>query len=106
MLIELTVDADRSGEVGPRIVDNTLRIFAENGYPEDMLHRAGFPAVMTEMLIQARYSLTHILPITLLVLTLAVTMLFRTALPVVLSMGVSGLAPCSASVQRPQSTLT
>ena len=92
VLIELTVDADRSGEVGPRIVDNTLRIFAENGYPEDRLHRAGFPAVMTEMLIQARYSLTHILPITLLVLTLAVTMLFRTALPVVLSMGVSGLS--------------
>ena len=41
VLIELTADADRSGEVGPRIVDNTLRIFAENGYPEDTLHRAG-----------------------------------------------------------------
>ena len=92
ILVELKVDPDRSGEVGPRIVGDTLKTFAENGYPEDTIHRAGFPAVMTEMLVQARYSLSHILPITLLVLTLAVTVLFRTALPVILSMGVSGLS--------------
>jgi len=47
---------------------------------------------MTEMLIQARYALSHILPIAVVLLALIVTLLFRTALPVVLSMGVSGLS--------------
>ena len=92
VLIELTVDPKRSGEVGPRIVRHAFQAFSENGYPADRIHRAGFPAVMTEMMVQARYSLSHILPLTLMVLTLAVTVLFRTALPVVLSMGVSGLS--------------
>ena len=92
ILIELTVDPNRSGEVGPRIVRHAFEAFADGGYSAEHIHRAGFPAVMTEMMVQARYSLSHILPMTLLVLTLAVTVLFRTALPVMLSMGVSGLS--------------
>jgi len=92
MMIELTVDPTRSGEVGPRIVEDTLSAFSRHGYSIDHTHRAGFPALMTEMLVQARYALSHILPISVAVLALMVSLLFRTALPVILSMGVSGLS--------------
>ena len=92
VMIELTVDPTRSGEVGPRIVEDTLDAFAQHGYTIDRTHRAGFPAVMTEMLVQARYALSHILPISIVLLATIVSLLFRTALPVVLSMGVSGLS--------------
>lgn len=92
VIIELTVDPKRSGEVGPQLVEHALNAFETHGYAKDRIHRAGFPAVMTEMLVQARYALSHILPISVTILAFIVLLLFRTALPVALSMGVSGLS--------------
>ena len=59
---------------------------------------------MTEMLIQARHSLTHILPITLLVLTLAVTM--PSDGPARGPVDVSGLSALFSVVRRQRSILT
>ncbi|MEC9389622.1 MAG: efflux RND transporter permease subunit [Myxococcota bacterium] len=92
VLVELTVDPNRSGEDGPRIVNHALDAFAEHGYPPSSVHRAGFPAILTELIVQTHYAFKTILPVVMLVLTLVVTLLFRTALPVVLSMGVSTLS--------------
>ena len=92
VLVQLTVDPKRSGEVGPGIVSHALAAFEANGYSSAQVHRAGFPAVLAEMVRQAHYGLTHILPMSVVVLTLCVTLLFRSALPVALSMGVSGLS--------------
>ena len=92
VLIELTVDPKRSGEQGPRIVNGALKAFEDNGYPSTAIHRAGFPAVLTELVVQTQYAFKTILPIVMVVLTLVVTLLFRTSLPVVLSMGVSSLS--------------
>jgi predicted RND superfamily exporter protein len=92
VLIELTVDPNRSGEVGPAIVNETIEAFERHGYPPEKIHRAGFPAIISEMLVQTRYSLQTLLPLVMVVLTLTVTLLFRSALPVFLSMGVSTMS--------------
>ncbi|MBC8454975.1 MAG: MMPL family transporter [Deltaproteobacteria bacterium] len=92
VLIELTVDPNRTGEVGPFIVNKTIEAFARHGYPLEKIHRAGFPAIISEMLVQTRYSLETLLPLVMVVLTLTVTLLFRSALPVFLAMGVSSLS--------------
>ena len=92
VLIELTVDPSRSGEIGPNIVNGALSAFAEHGYPIDKVHRTGFPVQLTEMIVQTHHAFYTILPLVALVLTGVVTLLFRTALPVILSMGVSTLS--------------
>ncbi len=92
VLVELTVKPSRSGEEGPRIVNHALKAFADNGYPASAVHRAGFPAILTELIVQTQFAFKAILPIVMVVLTLIVTLLFRTSLPVVLSIGVSSLS--------------
>jgi len=92
VLIELRVDPKRSGEVISEVVHMTLDAFAANGYPDDKVHRAGFAVVLDEMLYQSLHALQTLFPFVVMVMLSTVIVLFRTPLPVVLSMGVSLLS--------------
>jgi len=91
-LIELTVDPERSGEKAPQFAEDFRTIFTRNGYPQSHRHEAGFPAVMAEMIHQTYFSFKVIFPFTVLVMVGTVVMLFRTPLPVFLSVAVSLLS--------------
>ncbi len=92
VLIELKVNPKRSGEVVSEVVHMTMDAFAENGYPADKIHRAGFAVVLDEMLYQSLHALQTLFPFVCLVMLTTVIVLFRTPLPVILSMGVSLLS--------------
>jgi len=92
MVIELTVEPTRSGESGPLLIRFALDAFMEEGYTEAELHRVGFPAVIAELVDQTLYAMLHLFPIVVLVMISMVMVLFRSPLPVLLSMGVSLLS--------------
>lgn len=92
VLIELRVNPKRSGEVISEVVHMTLDAFAANGYPDEKVHRAGFAVVLDEMLFQSLHALQTLFPFVVLVMLSTVVILFRTPLPVILSMGVSLLS--------------
>jgi len=92
MLIELNVDPKRSGEIAPQLASDFRGIFATNGYGQEKTHEAGFPAVMAEMISQTYFSFKVIFPFTVVVMIVTVVMLFRTPLPVFLSVSVSLLS--------------
>ena len=92
VLIELKVNPKRSGEVVSQVVHMTIDTFADNGYPADEIHRTGFAVVLDEMLYQSLHALKTLFPFVCLVMLTTVVVLFRTPLPVILSMGVSLLS--------------
>ncbi len=92
LLTELRVDPNRSGEKAPQLAMDFREILDDNGYGADKRHEAGFPAVMAEMIHQTYFSFKVIFPFTVLVMVGSVVMLFRTPLPVLLSVSVSMLS--------------
>ena len=92
LAVQLTVDPKRSGEIAPALVQGAIDAFIEQGYTEDQLHRVGWPAVIAELVAQTHYAIMTLFPIVILVMVCIVIVLFRSPLPVVLSMGVSLLS--------------
>jgi hypothetical protein len=92
VVVELTFDQDRPAERGPSIVEAVLRIFREAGYAPEQLHRTGYLAMLSEIMVQTVYSLTRLLPLVVIVLGGSVYLLFRRFWPVLITMGVSFIA--------------
>jgi predicted RND superfamily exporter protein len=92
VLCELAINPQRTGEGGPAMVEAILNAFVAQGIPRSALHRAGMPAIVAECMVLTQYSLSVIFPIVVLVMLTIVTVLFRSPLPVALSMGVSMLS--------------
>lgn len=92
MAIQLTVDPARSGEVTPTLVQFAVDAFVDAGYAPGELHRIGWPVVMAELVVQTHYAIKTLFPFVVLVMVTIVTVLFRSPLPVILSMGVSMLS--------------
>ena len=92
ILVELSVDPNRSGEDGPAWVAAVFEAMVRSGYPRDTLHRAGLPAVMAELIALTRFNLGTIFPLVLVVMLLLVIILFRSPVPVLLAMAVSLLS--------------
>lgn len=89
--IEVIGDPEREAEVLPGLVEGFHQILVEEGFPEEKIHRTGFPAVMAEMLSESVYSLTVIFPACALILFIVVFWLFRRTWPVYITMGVTAL---------------
>lgn len=89
--IEVIGDPEREAEVLPDLVEGFHQILVEEGFPEEKIHRSGFPAVMAEMLSESVYSLTVIFPACALILFVVVFWLFRRFWPVYITMGVTAL---------------
>ena len=87
--IEVVADAEREAEVLPGLVEGFHKVLLEEGFPEEKIHRTGFPAVMAEMLSESIYSLTVIFPASALILFTVVFWLFRRTWPVYITAGVT-----------------
>ena len=92
ILIELTVNPDRSGEEVPAWVAAVFEAMVSAGYPPGTLHRAGLPAVISELLELTRFSMRTIFPVALVIMLILVTVLFRSPVPVLLAAVVSLLS--------------
>ncbi len=92
VVVELVPDPDRPAERGPAIVADVLSAFTDAGFAAHQLHRAGFLAVMSEVMAQTEVSLTRVFPWCAAVLLVIVWLLFRRLWPVAIAMGVALVA--------------
>jgi len=92
MIVELYVDAGRPAEDGPALVAHFVDALIAAGFPAERIHRAGFTAIMSEMLVQTDYTFKTIFPAVVLVLLLVVWVMFRRLWPVAIAMGISLIA--------------
>ena len=89
IVVELAPNPERAAEEGPRIVERVLQILEGEGFRD--LHRAGLLATTSEVMAQTRYSIGTLLPITAVVLLLAVWLLFRRLWPALVSLAIAGV---------------
>jgi len=92
LLVELEVDPDRPVERGPLLVGETLAELERVGFAAEHLHRAGFPALIAEVMEQTYHNITTLFPLSALALGLVVWLLFRRTAPVLVTLGVGGLS--------------
>jgi len=92
VMVEMTVDKDRPGEMVPEIVDGIMGAFVEAGYTPEQLHRSGFTAAVAESINQLGFNLTTIFPVVAVLLLLVVWLLFRRVWPAAVAMVVAMLA--------------
>ena len=92
VLIELEVDPYRPAERGPALVGEALDAFVAAGYPRQDLHRAGFSAVVSEVMQQSVINMQRLFPLSALALLLTVLALFRRLAPALMAMGVALVA--------------
>ena len=85
IIIELKSDSNRAAENGPAMVKSFLQIFVDAGFPKDSLHLAGMQEVLAEVMTLSFFSMTHIFPISSVMLFLIVFLLFRRVWPALVS---------------------
>lgn len=92
-LVTIAMDGiDRPAERGPKFVNEVLSLFQAHGYPTAELHKAGLLYALAELMNETVWNLTHLFPLVVLVTAVTVWLLFRRFLPVLIALGVSGLA--------------
>ena len=94
VVVELVVDPRRPAETGPAMVDEILGLFEEAGFPRETLHRAGYLAVLAEVMRVTRESVTGTFPLCALALTVVVWLLFRRLAPALMAVGVAAISVC------------
>ncbi len=92
LVIELRMAGTDPAEGGPRLVHQAYRILEQQGLSRDSLHRAGIVALVAEFVEQTARNLTLLFPLSMLVVVIAVYATFRRLLPVLVALGVAGLA--------------
>ncbi len=92
LIIELRTSEDDPALGGPSLVHQVYKAFQQQGFTAASLHRAGFVALVAEFVEQTAFNLACLFPLTLLAVVLTVYAAFRRLLPVLVSVGVAGLA--------------
>ncbi|MEC8022880.1 MAG: MMPL family transporter [Myxococcota bacterium] len=91
VIIELIADKNRPAEAVSVVVNDAITIFRDEGFSAEQIHRAGPPAVMSEMFRLTKENVLVIFPITAVILTITVLILFRQLWPPVLAAFASGI---------------
>ena len=91
-IVELKWDDTRPAERGPVIISEIERIFTEEGFAGDNLHRIGVMAVLSEIVDQTNFNLSRLFPFVLIILLLVVWVMFRRLWPVLITGGVGAIA--------------
>lgn len=89
VLVELTPDPSRPIEVVPKILDQVVDAFVQEGYARERLHLAGLVPESTEATVQASRTIFGIFPFTVVLLAGVVFLLFLRLWPVVITGGVA-----------------
>jgi predicted RND superfamily exporter protein len=92
MLLELTPDPDRPIERIPSMLAEVMSKFEEAGIAPETIHRAGIVVESTEATEQARFTLSRLFPVTVLLLAFVVFVLFLRVWPVIITGGVALIA--------------
>jgi predicted RND superfamily exporter protein len=92
VVMELTVDENRTGERLPEIVDEVLEAFVAAGHDRAQIHRSGFTAAVAESLVALQFNMTTIFPVVGVVLLLVVWLLFRRLWPAFVALCVALMA--------------
>lgn len=92
VVVELTVDTERSGESSPALIGEILQAFTENGFTRSELHLSGLPVLTAELVQTALDNTVRYFPITGLLLFLSVWLIFHRLSPAWVSIGVSLIA--------------
>ena len=92
VLITTLADGTHDMEDSISWVEKILKVFIEQGYKEENLHRAGGIAIVSEMMKQTHFNLKRLFPIVCLLLVLTVYILFRRIWPAVVSTSIAILA--------------
>jgi predicted RND superfamily exporter protein len=92
LIVELTVDPERSAERSPELVRQVLGMFEQAGFAETALHRAGLPAVLGEIVDQTHQNLRRLFPLTVLVLLAVSFLMFKRVAPALMAMAIAGLS--------------
>jgi len=85
VVIQLKLDEERSAEIFPKIVEDVYRIFTENGFEREKLHRIGLIAVFGEAINQSQFQLQRLFPLVCVVLLTMVFIMFRRLWPVAIT---------------------
>ncbi len=97
LVVELTVDPLRPVESGPLLVGDALDALASAGFAREGLHRAGYPAVVAEVMSESYKNVSRLFPLSAIALLLVVLLLFRRLAPALMAMGI-GLISVSWTV--------
>ena len=92
VLITTLADGTHDMEDSISWVEKIHKVFIEQGYKEENLHRAGGIAIVSEMMKQTHFNLKRLFPIVCLLLVLTVYILFRRIWPAVVSTSIAILA--------------
>ena len=92
VLVEFTVDEERSGERLPEIVADIRAAVADAGYAPEQIHLGGFSAAVAETMIQMQYHVSTLFPFVAVILLVTVWLLFRRLWPAAVTMAVSLMA--------------
>ena len=92
VLITTLADGTHDMEDSISWVEKIHKVFIEQGYKEENLHRAGGIAIVSEMMKQTHFNLKRLFPIVCLLLVLMVYILFRRIWPAVVSTSIAILA--------------
>lgn len=89
VIVELAPDNDRPIEIIPKLLAEILSKFDAHGIDSSKVHMAGVVPESAEATKQARFTLSRLFPITVLLLALVVYVLFLRIWPVIITGGVA-----------------
>ncbi|MFU8805957.1 MAG: efflux RND transporter permease subunit, partial [Bradymonadaceae bacterium] len=92
VIVELEPDPRRAAEEGSRLVTEVLRVFEQEGFAPDRIHRTGMLAITAEIVRLSRDNIIVLFPIVLLLLLLTVYLLFGRLWPVMITSIISLVA--------------
>ena len=92
VMVELKWDDTRPAERGPLIIAEIEKIFVEEGFAQDRLHRIGVMAVLSEIVDQTQFNLSRLFPFVLVILLVVVWVMFRRLWPVLITGGVGAVS--------------
>lgn len=85
LIVELRRDEQRSVELYPLLVHEVLGVLTAQGFAPERLYRAGWVAVLADIMSATLFNLTRLLPLVAVVLLLTMLGLFRRAWPVLIT---------------------
>lgn len=92
VIVELTLDEERSIERSPVIVREILDVFRAEGLDREHVHLGGILAVLAEVQVQTTRNVVVLTPIVAIVLLLVTWVLFRRVWPVFVTLLIGALA--------------
>ena len=89
VLIELLPEENASAEGAPVFVEEALSCFEKAGFTRSELTWLGFPVTIAEVITQSNRNISHLFPISCVILLIVVFLMFHRLWPVAITLGVS-----------------